>query len=74
MNNKVTVVIEHDADGYFAYAPELKGCMTQGDTFEEVSANIREAVDLYLETLGPEEREELLSKEVFTTSYEVRVG
>jgi predicted RNase H-like HicB family nuclease len=26
------VVIEKDADGYFAYCPQLQGCYTQGDT------------------------------------------
>jgi len=74
MNNKVTVVIEYDDAGYFAYAPDLSGCMTQGDTFEEVSANIREAIELYLDTLTPEERAERLSKDVFTTSFEVPVA
>ena len=28
---KVSVVIEKDEDGYFAYCPELQGCYTQGD-------------------------------------------
>jgi predicted RNase H-like HicB family nuclease len=43
-------VIEKDHDGYYAYCPELKGCHSQGDSLEEVQANIREAVELYLET------------------------
>ena len=55
MSYKVTVVIERD-DGYYAYGPELEGCQTQGDTFEEVVANAREAIALYLETLSGEER------------------
>ncbi len=45
---KVNVVIETDEEGYYAYAPELEGCHTQGTTLEEVMANIREAVELYL--------------------------
>lgn len=28
-----------------------KGCQSQGDTLEEVTANIEEALELYLETL-----------------------
>ncbi len=47
---KVTVIIEKDEFGYYAYCPELKGCHTQGDTLDEVLKNIREAVELYLET------------------------
>ncbi len=43
-----TVVIEKDDDGYFAYAPQLPGCHTQGDTYEEVMANINEAMQAYL--------------------------
>lgn len=56
MSSKISVVIEQDNDGYFAYSPELPGCYSQGDTYEEVLQDIREAVELYLETLDPEER------------------
>lgn len=50
------VVIEKDAfeDGrkaYHAYCPSLKGCGTWGYTYEEALANIREAVELYVEDL-----------------------
>ena len=43
MPYKVSIVIEKDDFGYYAYSPELEGCQTQGDTFEEVMANIKEA-------------------------------
>ncbi|EDN66275.1 protein of unknown function UPF0150 [Beggiatoa sp. PS] len=52
MNQKVSIVIEKDEYGYYAYCPELPGCQSQGDTFEEINANIKEAVELYLETLS----------------------
>ncbi len=42
------VVIEKDEDGYFAYCPTLQGCYTQGDTYEEALANIRDAIHLHL--------------------------
>ena len=74
MSQKISVVIEKDAEGYYAYCPELSGCQSQGDTFEEVLANIREAAELYLETLSPEERKNLLSLEILTTSLEVAVA
>jgi predicted RNase H-like HicB family nuclease len=48
---KINIVIEKDEYGYYAYCPELPGCQSQGDTFEEVTANIKEATELYLETL-----------------------
>lgn len=43
------VVIEGDADGYFASCPALQGCYTQGDTYEEALENIRDAVRLHIE-------------------------
>jgi predicted RNase H-like HicB family nuclease len=48
-NYKVDVVVEKDADGYFAYCPGLDGCFTQGDSYEEVVENIRDAVRLHIE-------------------------
>lgn len=48
---EIKIIIEKDEDGYYAYSPELEGCQSQGDTLEEVKANIKEAVELYLESL-----------------------
>jgi predicted RNase H-like HicB family nuclease len=50
---KISVVIERDEHGYYAFSPELEGCQSQGATFEEAFANVREAAELYLETLTP---------------------
>jgi predicted RNase H-like HicB family nuclease len=74
MSFKVNVIIEKDEYGYYAYCPALEGCQTQGDTLEEVLANIKEAIELYLETLSEEEIKTFLSKEILTTSLEVKVG
>lgn len=46
---KFSVVIEKDIDGYFAFCPELQGCYTQGDTYEEVVGHIRDAIRLHIE-------------------------
>jgi len=46
---RFSVVIERDKDGYFAFCPELQGCYSQGDTYEEVLENIRDAIQLHLE-------------------------
>jgi len=71
---KVSVVIEKDEYGYYAYCPQLEGCQSQGDTYEEVLSNIKEAVELYLETLTEEERKTCLGREVQTTTLEVKVA
>jgi predicted RNase H-like HicB family nuclease len=49
----------------------LKGCQSQGETVEQALANIREAIDLFLETLNDEERAAALSREILTTAVEV---
>lgn len=46
---RVSVVIERDADGYFAFSPELQGCYTQGESYEEALENIRDAIRLHIE-------------------------
>jgi len=47
-----TVLLEKEPDGgYHAFCPALKGCHSQGDSFEEAIANITEAIELYLESL-----------------------
>jgi len=35
--------------GYVAFVPSLPGCHTQGDTLEETEANIKEAIEVYIE-------------------------
>jgi predicted RNase H-like HicB family nuclease len=65
------VLIEKDEHGFYAWCPELKGCQSQGATIEDALANIREAIELYLETLPDDERDALLSREILTTSVEV---
>ena len=55
MTYRINVLFEKDEHGYFAFCPQLKGCHSQGDTFEEASGNIRESVELYLETMTAEE-------------------
>jgi predicted RNase H-like HicB family nuclease len=50
-----TVILEKEEEGgYHAFCPMLKGCHSQGDTFEETVENITEAIELYLESLRAE--------------------
>lgn len=74
MSHKVSIIIEKDEYGYYAYCPELEGCQSQGDSLEDVMSNIKEAIELYIETLSADEIKESLSKEILTTSVEVQVA
>lgn len=70
---KLTVVVEKDSDGYYAYCPELQGCYAQGDTYEETIANIRDAIRLHIAD-RLEEGEEIPHAEMTSlTSVEVAV-
>ena len=48
-NYRFSVVIEKDEDGYFAFCPNLQGCYTQGDSYEEALENIKDAIRLHIE-------------------------
>jgi len=71
MVRKVSVVIEEDEHGCYAWCPELKGCQSQGQTIEETLTNIKEAVELYLETLTDDQRSAAFNHVVLITSIEV---
>lgn len=50
MNNyHFSAIIEKDDDGYYAFCPELEGCYTQGNTYEEAMENIIDAVRLHVQ-------------------------
>lgn len=56
---KYTAIFEPDKEvgGYSVSIPALPGCVSQGDTFEEAVANIKEATELYLEVLKEKNEE-----------------
>ena len=49
-------VMYHKAEegGFTAFVPALSGCHSQGETFEETESNIREAIELYIESIAAE--------------------
>ena len=49
------VIVEDETGGYVVFVPALPGCHTQGETIEETIENIKEAIELYLETLTEKE-------------------
>lgn len=48
-NITLPIVIEADSDGFFVSCPALQGCYSQGDTYEEALANIKDAIKLHIE-------------------------
>lgn len=49
---KLHVTIEQDESGYYvAEVPALPGCLSQGKTYDEALANIKEAVEGWLEVM-----------------------
>jgi len=59
-----TIIVEDEAGGYVAFVPVLPGCHTQGDSLQELLENVKEAIELYLETMTEEEKKELLRQRV----------
>lgn len=52
---KLVAVIQREPDGgYSAEIPALPGCVTEGDTLEELKTNLKEAAELWLETAHEE--------------------
>jgi predicted RNase H-like HicB family nuclease len=74
MRYNVNVIYEKDEHGYYVYCPQLAGCHSQGDTFEEARENIQEAIELYLETMAADEIAETLGHELITSTIEVAVA
>jgi predicted RNase H-like HicB family nuclease len=70
-NYLLPIVIEKDEDGYFAECPALQGCFTQGETYEEVLENMRDAIELHLQDRRERNEALHLSKQVSITTLEV---
>ncbi len=64
-----TAIIEKEGNQYVALCPELD-VASQGTTVEEATANLKEAVELFLECADPEEVKRRLHTEVFVTRFE----
>jgi predicted RNase H-like HicB family nuclease len=73
MTRQFTAIIEREGDGYVGLCPELD-VASQGETVAETRANLREAIELFLETASPAEIERRLAGEVYITQIEVAVA
>ena len=70
---RFTAMIYRENDGYVALCPELD-VASQGDSVEDASSNLREAVELFLETASPSEIATRTHGEVYVAALEVRAG
>ncbi len=70
---RFTAMIYREGGGYVALCPELD-VATQGHSIEDASANLREAVELFLEFADPLEVTKKMHTEVFVTALEVSAG
>ncbi len=48
---RYAIVIEKAENNYAAYVPDLPGCVTTGQTVEEVEREIREAIEFHIRGL-----------------------
>lgn len=72
MTKKFTAVITKEENWCVAHCVEL-GVVSQGKTIEEAQANLKEAVELYLESFGEEDLP-ASTGEVMFYPFEVAVG
>jgi predicted RNase H-like HicB family nuclease len=71
--HQLTAIIEQEGEGYFALCPELD-VASQGASVEEAKANLKEALELFLEAADPSEIQARLHQEVYVTHLEVAFG
>ena len=76
MTAKLSMICSRQRNGaYFAICPEIKGCFTQGDTYEEAFTNLKELVDITIrEEMTEEDIEDiLLSETKIFSEFEIAV-
>ncbi len=71
--NTYTAIVERERDGFVSLCPELD-VASQGRTVEEAVANLKEAVELFLECADPSEVARRQRGEVYVTRFEAAHG
>jgi predicted RNase H-like HicB family nuclease len=69
-SERFTAILEKEGDQYVALCPELD-VASQGATIEEAKANLKEAVELFLECADKDEINQRLRSEVFISQFEI---
>ncbi len=73
MTRQLTSIIEREGDGYVSLCPELD-IASQGDSVSEARENLREALELFLETASASEIHERSHNEIYVTQLQVAVA
>lgn len=68
-----TALLRKEGDGYVAICPELD-VASQGPTVEQAIANLKEAVELFLECADPEEIKQRLHREILVARFDAAHG
>ena len=66
-------IVKKEGDMYVAFCPELD-VASQGDSIEQATANLKEAVELFLECADPQEIAKRQHGEVYVTRFEAVHG
>ena len=74
MEMALTAVFKKVGEGYIAFVEELPGANTQGSTLDEARENLREAVELVLESNRLLAREEVGDDEVIREPLKIAAG
>ena len=67
---RFTAILEKEGEQYVALCPELD-IASQGNTVEEAKANLKEAVELFLQCADSEEIKQRLHTDLFITQFDV---
>lgn len=73
MSKHLTAIIQAESPGFVALCPELD-IASQGDTIEQATANLREAIELFYECASEDEIRAREGGDVYVTQLEVSVG
>ena len=75
MNAKFSMICSQQSNGsYFAICPEVKGCFTQGDTYEEAFFNLKDLVETTIKEMAKIDLEQILmAKNKIFSEFEVAV-
>jgi predicted RNase H-like HicB family nuclease len=68
-----SIIVERDENGYFVSCPELQGCYSQGDTYEEALENIKDAIELNIEDRIAEHEKIPKARSISLSTVEVAV-
>ena len=71
--NFTVLLHEDETGGYWAEVEELPGCITQGDSVEEVEANAKEVIELFIDSLIDDYVESLASRDA-PEKADIRMG